>query len=389
MVLGGLPYACSPIYRFPEPTPFSGSQFYNPYADRRGAWRRANLHAHGRAWAGLTNGQQANDDVVRTYRALGYDIAGISNYHAIAAHQGTDTLPLYEHGYNIQKRHQLAIGAHRVDWVDIPLWQSLSQEQFVIDRVGQTAELVGLTHPDTRGAYSREALESLTGYQYMEVVNGPFESIDAWDAALSAGRAVWAMANDDTHDTNDPRRTGVAWNMIDAESTAAGHVIAALRAGRAYAVERRPDMPALMDVRLASVTMTGETLSVETEGALSDVEFIGQQGVSRAKTPGVRRADYVFDARDTYIRAVIHTPNTTIFLNPILRDDGDGRPQALTATVNHTATWSLRLAVLAVLAGSLAWLRSVGLRDLETPDKTALPRSSSGERVRRATQETE
>ncbi len=121
VVLIGLPYACSPVYRFPEPAPFAGTQFYNPYAGLRGAWKRVNLHAHGTAWGGLTNGQQASEDVVRTYRALGYDLAGVSNYHAIAAHDGVDTLPLYEHGYNISKRHQLAIGARRVEWLDFPL----------------------------------------------------------------------------------------------------------------------------------------------------------------------------------------------------------------------------------------------------------------------------
>src|SRR5262245_62871086 len=47
-----LPYAWSPVYRFPDAAPFTGSSLYNPYAGGGGAWKRANLHAHGNAWAG-------------------------------------------------------------------------------------------------------------------------------------------------------------------------------------------------------------------------------------------------------------------------------------------------------------------------------------------------
>lgn len=359
MVIVGLPYGCSPVYQFPAPAPFHGTRFYNPYEHLRGQWQRANLHAHGQAWGGLTNGQQSSDHVANTYKALGYDIAGVSNYHAIAAHEGVDTLPLYEHGYNVRKRHQLAIGAHRVDWLDFPLWQSLSQEQFIIDRVARTADLVGLTHPDTRGAYTVDDLAQLTGYQFIEVVNGPFESTVAWDAALSAGRPVWAMANDDTHDTADARRTAAAWTMIDAPTTRVRDVIPALRAGRAIAVERGTgdsSDAADMDVTLVSATMADGTLTVVSEGELSEIEFVGAAGASRSKTTDVHTAAYTFTPQDPYIRAVIRTPRTTIFLNPVIRDDGDGVPPAPGASVDIVRTWALHLGSLATVIAAAVWL---------------------------------
>jgi hypothetical protein len=140
-------------------------------------------------------------------RALGYDVAGVSNYHTIATQPGRDTLPIYEHGYNISKRHQLAIGARKVAWFDFPLWQGLSHEQWIIDQVGATADLVALAHPGVRDSYTEDNLRSLTGYQLLEVVNGPFDAEEPWDWALSSGHAVWGVANDDSHDTTDPRRT--------------------------------------------------------------------------------------------------------------------------------------------------------------------------------------
>jgi hypothetical protein len=200
-------YAWTPIYSFPEATTFSGTRLWNPYAGFQGRWQRANFHAHGRAWVGLTNGEQSDADVAARYRNLGYSVPGVSDYQWIAAQHGIATLPIYEHGYNITKQHQLAIGADRVEWLDFPLWQSLSQQQFVIDRVKHKTALVALAHPATRDAYTVDDVRQLAGYDLIEIVNGPFAVLDIWDAALSAGRPVWALANDDTHDLLDVRRT--------------------------------------------------------------------------------------------------------------------------------------------------------------------------------------
>ncbi len=362
VVFIGLPYACGPVYDFPEPAPFSGASFYNPYAESKGQWRRTNLHAHGVAWGGLTNGEQPSRDVAHRYRQLGYDVPGVSNYHSIAAHDGVDSLPLYEHGYNVMKRHQLGIGARRVEWLDFPLWQWASQQQLVINRVAAGSALVGLTHPTARGAYSNENLRHLTGYQLIEIVNGPFDAVDPWDVALSSGHAVWAMANDDTHDIDDPKRSGMGWTMIDAASTSTTDIIAGLRAGRSYAVGRQDDVPEGMDTRLADVRFENGTLHVTTEGVVPNIEFVGQGGRSLLTVDGARRASYTFDARDTYVRAVVHTPQTTIYLNPVLRYNGRALPTPV-VTINGPRTWFLRTTVITVLlAGAiLLWPRRKGM----------------------------
>ena len=44
-VLLALPYACAPIYQFPQPAPFAGARLFNPYEHAAGKWQRANLHA--------------------------------------------------------------------------------------------------------------------------------------------------------------------------------------------------------------------------------------------------------------------------------------------------------------------------------------------------------
>ena len=363
------PYVWSPIYRFPEPIRFSGAQFFNPYAHLTGSWQRTNLHAHGYAWVGLTNGEQSDEEVVQRYRDLGYNVPGVSDYQWIAAQHGIATMPIYEHGYNVGKRHQLAIGAHSVQWFDFPLWQSLSHEQYVINRVKSKADLVALAHPATRDAYTPEDLQQLTGYDLIEVVNGPFSVEDAWDAALSTGHAVWAVANDDTHDLNDSRRTAAGWNMVDAPTTSTDEIVGALKAGRTYAVLRTGALESANLTRLNRVDVSDDTLTVSVAGAESTFRFVGQNGVVRKTVKNAVAASYAIDPSDTYVRTVITSPQTVLYLNPIVRYDGNALPR-LAASVNAVSTWALRGG--AGLGVAAVWLAYARRRKAQQPVSRAV-----------------
>ena len=361
IIVAALPYLVVPVYRFPLPQKFRGATLWNPYADMSATWQLANLHAHGRAWGGLTNGRQPDADVVRAYEQRGYTVAGISDYQRIAALHGVPTIPIYEHGYNLAKRHQLAIGARRVDWFDVPLWQSVSQTQYVVDRLKQTADLVAIAHPLT--GYKPDDLRKLTGYQLFEVVNGPFWADSLWDAALSSGHPVWAIANDDTHDVTDRRRMEVAWTMIDAPSANAADVIAALRAGRMYAVSAPTGRAVPPEAALARVDLNGTTLEVASEGSPATYAFIGQGGVVRKKVEWTRSATYSLTPDDSYIRTEIRTRNQAIFLNPIVRYDGVSlEPRA--PMPNVAGTWTQRVLILVACLAivPVLWKRPRGPR---------------------------
>jgi hypothetical protein len=359
-----LPYACGPVYRFPDSVPFAGSTLVNPYAGIGADWQRANLHAHGRAWSGLTNGRkQSGEEIVRAYKSFGYSVPGVSNYHHIAAFDGVRTLPIYEHGYNLRKRHQLAIGARSVAWFDFPLWQSISNQQFVIERVARTADLVALAHPST--GYTSGDLERLTGYHMMEVVNGPFLFEESWDTALSSGRVVWALGNDDTHDLGDPRRTAMAWTMINAPSPALHDVVSALKAGRGYAVSRTNESASAIETSVSAVRVEGDTLEVAAAGDPSTFLFVGQHGAVQKTVKHAVSASYTFGADDTYIRTVIRSPRTAMYLNPVYRSHG-GRLDFPVATVNTAGTWFYR-ASLFCAAAVLIWLYRGRRRPLLAP----------------------
>jgi hypothetical protein len=372
-----LPYAWAPRYKFPESAPFSGLAWLNPYAGVGPTWQRANLHAHGRAWNGFTNGKQTDDEIVRRYRELGYDVPGISNYQRISPTADPAAVPLYEHGYNIGKHHQLAIGAQHVAWFDFPLWQSVSQQQYVIDRVKQGAALVALAHPNSRYAYTTGDLSKLTGYDLIEVVNGPFTAEESWDAVLSAGRPVWGVANDDTHDLTDPRRTAAAWNMIAAATPHAADVVTALKKGQSYSVSRTGALEAVGLTRLASVEIEKGALSVVCEGVPSTFIFIGQDGVKRKTVKSTLSARYTLSDADTYVRVVVEAPQTVLYLNPVIRYNGRELPVAA-ASVDVVPTWTKRGGVLISFA-ALAFL----VRRRRTPTPSAVAPQVVAEAKRR------
>ena len=364
-----VPYARGPVYRFPPPVQFTGAAFLNPYSGASGHWTRANLHAHGRAWSGFTNGRQSADQIVEAYHRLGYPIAGVSDYQHIAARDGVNTLPVYEHGYSLGKRHQLAIGPRGVEWLDFPLWQSTSDQQFIIDRVRAQADLVALAHPSSRDAYSLDDLRQLTRYDLLEVVNGPFVMEEAWDAALSTGHLVWALANDDTHDLNDPRRTAKAWNMIDAATAETADVVDALKNGRTFAMMRTDEDPSPVDTAVPTVAFDAGTLSVSTPEP-STFLFVGQNGSVRASFKRRLEASYQFTTADTYIRTVVRSARTATFVNPIVRYDGvhAARP---TASIDSVSTWMMRAGF--ALAGTVAFVAAFKKRRSPVVESAASP----------------
>jgi hypothetical protein len=267
-----------------------------------------------------------------------------------------NTIPLYEHGYNLGKRHQLGVGARRVVWFDFPLGQSIGQQQLIIDLVGRDSELVALAHPEGRDAYTVQDMQRLTGYHLLEVVNGPFVGERSWDAALSAGRAVWALGNDDNHDLNERRRFATAWNMIDAPSASAADIVKALRAGRTYAVLRTDEIPTARETTLQSVTFDAGVLRVRTGGEPATIVFIGQDGAERRRVQRANHAEYSVADSDTYVRTVIYSPRSVMFLNPVLRYDGRAIP-APAARVAVARTWAMRGSVVAAVLALAVLIR--------------------------------
>jgi hypothetical protein len=148
-------------------------------------------------------------------------------------------------------------------------------------------------------------------------------------------------------------------------------VVEALRAGRSYAVSRINEVASALDTTLGAVTLDGETVSVTCVGEPSTFLFIGQNGVIRKTVKDATSASYTFGRDDTYVRTVIRSPRTAMYLNPVIRTE-DGRPMAPMASVNAAGTWVLRASF--AMAGVALYLlyRTRGRFLLSSPPRTVL-----------------
>jgi hypothetical protein len=81
-------------------------------------------------------------------------------------------------------------------------------------------------------------------------------------------------------------------------------------------------------------------------------------------------AAYAFSPSDTYVRPVVRSGDTVLYLNPIVRYDGRG-PIAPVATIDSLMTWVYRLS-LAIGGGAIVWVLW-GRRRPSSPNASSKP----------------
>lgn len=357
-------YLTCPVYRFPDPAPFQGSSWHNPYQGLDSLhWRRANFQIQSYAWGGVTDGRKnTNPGIDSIYRLLGYEVIATSDYQKINR-WGSDRpgfIPVYEHGYGLLKWHQVVIGARKVNWRDYPFFQTIHHKQHILNMLGKNSELVFVAHPKLREGYKPSDFKFLTGYDGIEVLNYMRVSFEHWDSALSAGRYVTIMGNDDAHDLTRPLEIGHRCTYIHSTSLDGDSIIKALREGKAYGADiwrpldegyeakaaRVPHFARLNEVRLS-----GDTLWVEMSRMSRQFRFVGQGGRIMKTVDKVKRAFYVLQDEDTYIRTEIEFPDLNIFyLNPVVRYGNTLPSNPPHARVDHLRTWIFRILFLATLS---------------------------------------
>ncbi len=341
----GLQYALCPIYRFPEPRPFSGEAWYNPYHTLRNYWYKANFQVQSLCWLGLTDGKDQTEDIYRVYKDLDYDVITISDYQYINPFKGlnVDFIPVYEHGYNIKKRHQVLIGAKRVEWRDYPFGQNLNHKQHMINMLKKSSRLVVIAHPVFMHGYTPADMAYLTGYDGIEVINHYRKSIPVWDAALSAGRIGWIYGDDDSHKIQDPAQTGVCWTMINSDSGDQESILEALSQGRMFAVQGKG---AINRIKLIRCEVKDERFVVQWDGLAGEIRFIGQNGTVLKTDTDCNGADIQLLPEYTYVRTEIRVQDSEVYMNPIVRYDGNALMQDR-ATVDVFKTWLQRSLIFA------------------------------------------
>ena len=354
-IIFSLPFIISPVYNFPEPSAFSGDKIWNPYQDiDTNNWRKGNFQIQALAWGGITDGSNnPTDSVFAIYNRLGYDIIGISDYQKINTYYkgNPDYIPIYEHGFNMRKTHQVSIGMKDdfVLWLDFPFYQTTSQKQFIINLLKPHTEILAVVHPDfSLEGYSHKNLKYLTNYDLLEALNHQRFSISHWDAVLSAGHAKYILANDDAHDIRNPFLVGVVSTYINAPTTYREDIIAAMKSGKTYGfVPYTPDNEnyskkaerAIHLPLLKEASLNGNRFKVRVDGKPVSIKFIGQDGVIKKEVKNASIASYDFQANDTYIRTKVDYGRTEfMLLNPIFRYEGNNPTKEEPATISWWKT---------------------------------------------------
>lgn len=361
--LVGLIYVQTRIYDFPPPAPFSGDSLINPYQNIANKSFKCNFHAHSKAWNGITNGHNSPQDLTEAYKKQGYTVAGVSNYHCIEDSINSNSLlyiPVYEHGINIKKSHLLGIDADKLSYFDFPLWQNTSQKQQIINDVRNNNGLVTIAHPKFVNGHTLEDMAQLTNYQFVEVLNHYRISDEYWDAALTAGRLVYGIGNDDTHDINN-EPTFRMWTEVFADTPTKDGILDALVKGKSYMVHA-PDSE--NNLKLHSIVIHNDTVSVVAWGPVLDIKVYSENHklVDSTYFPKERlkmmdrlpeylcEFKFIFKRDYPYVRIVINGLNSTIYLNPIVRsvNGKTSGVERLVPEINALHTWFYRLCVLLV-----------------------------------------
>ena len=287
-------------------------------------------------------------ELVKKYKELGYNIIGLSDYMHI---NKLSSIPVYEHGVGIFKNHQLSIGAGKILWKEYLFWQSFHNKQNIISELREENNLISINHPVLRSAYDGEDLKLLQGYDLLEVVNHNYShTLNLWDTVLSAGKMVFLIVNDDTHDITNPKDFGYAFTMVNSNFNNSD-IIEALSTGKSYGVEMEPQgdfspmtkkLQADSAPQITGCKINGDTVSFEFDKNCDTIKIFGQNGVILQVANNINSLKYRLRPEDTYVRAEVNQTNlVNVFLNPLFRYD---KLESLKRNpeTDFTMTWILR-----------------------------------------------
>jgi hypothetical protein len=349
-----LTFVCAPVYNFPEAKPFSGSNWHNPYEGLNpDHWKIGNFQIQSRLFGGVTNGRNnSSSRIFDMYGDLGYDVITISDYMTINTYCEDDyaCIPMYEHGYGVQKTHQLVFDAPKVKYWDYPLIQTTNTKQFVLNMLGEDAAMTAIAHPKLRMAYTQCDMAKLCGYDLIESASNFTLSMQHWDYALSAGKPVYIISNDDAHDLDEPFDYGRMYTVMNCEEATKECVFSSLKSGHSYGVRKRTPsgethalkVDRFKDLSVVNhVKLIGDSLNINFSHPVLFVTFYGQGGDTlkyihhgeRTSTVG-----YTTRPQDTYVRAEIYLANGDwVYLNPVFRYE-DELPTVGTAEISWPKT---------------------------------------------------
>ena len=303
-------------------------------------WYKGNIHTH----TDLSDGDASPEVAVRWYREHDYDFLVLSDHNHLTVYEHAESdpggplmVPGEEVTVNLLKPgkeypllvpvHIIAIGIDRVV-EPVNTGDVVSTLQANIDAIAEAGGISSIAHPNYRWAFDHREISAVTGAACMEIFTpdsnvggapGRYSTEQMWDNVLSAGRPIWGVAVDDTHNYFDfalnKYNPGKGWIVVRAAELTQESIVDGIERGDFY----------------ASTGIDLEELEVDSEAIRLRVRpfqdweyaitFTGRGGTTFGQFAGTEAA-YRFRGDEGYIRATVTCSNPVkawtqpVFLNP-------------------------------------------------------------------------
>ena len=182
-----------------------------------------------------------------------------------------------------------------------------------VDAIVEAGGIASINHPNFGWAFDHRELSLVEGASLLEVFNGhpgvnvfgapgkpSYEEI--WDGVLGAGRVIFGVATDDSHNYHDfsPSRSnpGRGWVMVHADELTQDAIVDGLAAGNFYAST---------GVTLTRLECSADGIALEIDEErdfIYTTRFTGKDGVLLAEITGPA-AEYEANGDEGYVRATV------------------------------------------------------------------------------------
>ncbi len=284
-------------------------------------WYKGNIHTH----TTESDGDEDPHKVASWYRRHGYDFLVLSDHnHLTLLDYSTGRRrfrkPLMVPGEEVSVRidggetpiHVNGVGISRVV-EPVDAGDVVSTLQANVDAIVAAGGIASINHPNYGWAFDHRALTRVQGASLLEVFNGhpgtnvfgapglpSYEQI--WDGVLSAGRVIFGVATDDSHNYHDftPRHSnpGRGWVVVEADELTQDAIVDGLALGRFYAST---------GVALTRLECSADGIALEIDQELDFVyttRFTGKGGEVLAESTGPT-AEYEASGDEEYVRATV------------------------------------------------------------------------------------
>lgn len=286
-------------------------------------WFKGNIHTH----TTESDGDDTPENVVRWYRRHGYDFLVLSDHNHLTLFEYAEgrrrfKRPLMVPGEEVSLSihegrtpvHINAIGISRVV-EPIDARAIVPTLQANVDAIISAGGIASINHPNYMWSFDHEHIKQVEGATMVEIFNGhPAVNVhgapgrasyeEIWDGVLSAGRVIFGVATDDSHNYKDfhpaSSNPGRGWIVVQTEALEVEALLEGMSHGRFYAST---------GVELDDLEQSPETISLRVRAERDFVyttAFIGHGGKVLQESTGLE-ASYEPSGDEQYVRAVVRS----------------------------------------------------------------------------------